>query len=64
MSNCFLRTVGTTKTIEDFANDVAFEATNDLLFGLSLKCSFANISLCWFMRFHPHDGNPVLSQFF
>lgn len=59
MSNCFLRTVWTTKTIKNFANDVAFEAANDFLFGLPLKRSFAKVGLCWFMCFHPNYDDPV-----
>lgn len=59
MSNGFFRSVWSTMTNEDFTNDIAFKATIDLLFCLPLKRSFAEINLCRFMGFHPHDGDPV-----
>lgn len=37
---------------EDFATDIAFQATNDLTFAFTVFGAFLNVCKCWFMASH------------
>ena len=47
------------KLAVDFANDVAFQATTDFAFALSVFCTFFNISQSWFVASHPDNGHAI-----
>ena len=48
------------KLAVDFANDVAFQATNDFAFALSVFCTFLIISQSWFVASHPDCGHAIM----
>ena len=44
---------------EDFADDVAFQAPNDLALAIAFDGAFGNVALCSFMIPHSDDGDAV-----
>ena len=44
---------------EDFADDVAFQAPNDLALAFAFNGAFGNVALCSFMIPHSYDGDEV-----
>ena len=47
------------KLAVDFANDVAFQATNDFAFALSVFCTFLNISQSCFVASDPDNDQAI-----
>ena len=48
-----------TKLAVDFANNVAFQATIDFAFALSVFCTFLNISQRWFVSSDSDNGQAI-----
>ena len=48
-----------TELAVDFADDLAFQASNDLAFALSVFRAFSDICKCRFVASHSNDSNTI-----